>query len=112
LKLSSQPKKLSFNSPSTKRQLVGQSQKSTMSKKGAAAADQIIKLIVGAGQASPGPPVGPALGSKGVKSMDFCKVRDRNTNTFCLRIAIRPCLSHSFSPPGRIFPQLLFPPAA
>jgi hypothetical protein len=36
--------------------------------------DQIVKLIVGAGQASPSPPVGPALGSKGVKSMDFCKV--------------------------------------
>src|SRR6201999_3659533 len=40
-----------------------------------AARDQIVKLIVGAGQASPSPPVGPALGSKGVKSMDFCKVR-------------------------------------
>lgn len=39
------------------------------------AQDQIVKLIVGAGQASPSPPVGPALGSKGVKSMDFCKVR-------------------------------------
>jgi hypothetical protein len=39
------------------------------------AKDQIVKLIVGAGQASPSPPVGPALGSKGVKSMDFCKVR-------------------------------------
>lgn len=38
-------------------------------------ADQVVKLIVGAGQASPSPPVGPALGSKGVKSMDFCKVR-------------------------------------
>ncbi|KAK7927745.1 putative ribosomal protein L11- mitochondrial [Apiospora marii] len=45
-----------------------------MSKRGAAAgADQIVKLIVGAGQASPSPPVGPALGSKGIKSMDFCK---------------------------------------
>jgi hypothetical protein len=41
----------------------------------ALAKDQIVKLIVGAGQASPSPPVGPALGSKGVKSMDFCKVR-------------------------------------
>ena len=39
------------------------------------ARDQMVKLIVGAGQASPSPPVGPALGSKGVKSMDFCKVR-------------------------------------
>jgi large subunit ribosomal protein L11 len=47
-----------------------------MSKKGAAAGlEQVVKLIVGAGQASPSPPVGPALGSKGVKSMDFCKVR-------------------------------------
>ncbi|EAQ88408.1 hypothetical protein CHGG_05027 [Chaetomium globosum CBS 148.51] len=36
-------------------------------------ADQVVKIIVGAGQASPSPPVGPALGSKGIKSMDFCK---------------------------------------
>lgn len=41
----------------------------------AIAKDQVVKLIVGAGQASPSPPVGPALGSKGVKSIDFCKVR-------------------------------------
>jgi large subunit ribosomal protein L11 len=40
----------------------------------ALAKEQFVKLIVGAGQASPSPPVGPALGSKGVKSMDFCKV--------------------------------------
>lgn len=44
-----------------------------MSKK-VAIGDQIVKLIVGAGNASPSPPVGPALGAKGVKSMDFCKV--------------------------------------
>ena len=37
--------------------------------------EQMVKLIVGAGQASPSPPVGPALGSKGVKSIDFCKVK-------------------------------------
>ena len=41
--------------------------------------DQIVKLIVGAGGASPSPPVGPALGSKGVKSIDFCKVRPPST---------------------------------
>lgn len=45
-----------------------------MSKGRGAAVDQMVKLIVGAGQASPSPPVGPALGSKGIKSMDFCKV--------------------------------------
>lgn len=46
-----------------------------MSKKGAAgvAKNVLVKLIVGAGQASPQPPVGPALGSKGVKAIDFCK---------------------------------------
>lgn len=48
-----------------------------MSKPGAKG-NMLVKLIVGAGQASPSPPVGPALGSKGVKSMDFCKVRPNN----------------------------------
>lgn len=45
-------------------------------------ADQLVKLIVGAGQANPSPPVGPALGSKGVKSMDFCKVKPSSLNIF------------------------------
>ncbi|KAG9317205.1 hypothetical protein JVU11DRAFT_1398 [Chiua virens] len=31
------------------------------------------RLLIGAGKASPSPPVGPALGARGVKSMDFCK---------------------------------------
>lgn len=30
-------------------------------------------MVVGAGKAAPTPPVGPALGAKGVKSMDFVK---------------------------------------
>lgn len=32
-----------------------------------------IKLQVKGGQANPAPPVGPALGSKGVNIMEFCK---------------------------------------
>lgn len=32
-----------------------------------------IKLQIRGGQANPSPPVGPALGSKGVNIMDFCK---------------------------------------
>ncbi len=32
-----------------------------------------IKLQVKAGQANPSPPVGPALGQKGVNIMEFCK---------------------------------------
>lgn len=33
----------------------------------------LIKLQVKGGQANPAPPIGPALGSKGVNIMDFCK---------------------------------------
>lgn len=32
-----------------------------------------IKLQIQAGQATPAPPVGPALGQKGVNIMEFCK---------------------------------------
>ncbi|KIY72915.1 ribosomal protein L11 [Cylindrobasidium torrendii FP15055 ss-10] len=35
--------------------------------------DQFVRLMIGAGKAAPTPPVGPALGARGVKSMDFCK---------------------------------------
>ena len=32
-----------------------------------------IKLQIPAGQANPAPPIGPALGQKGVNIMEFCK---------------------------------------
>ncbi|MGI6205123.1 MAG: 50S ribosomal protein L11 [Anaerovoracaceae bacterium] len=35
--------------------------------------DGFIKLQIPAGGATPAPPVGPALGQKGVNIMDFCK---------------------------------------
>jgi len=35
--------------------------------------DGFIKLQIPAGNANPSPPVGPALGQKGVNIMDFCK---------------------------------------
>ncbi|KAJ5246232.1 hypothetical protein N7468_001215 [Penicillium chermesinum] len=66
------------------------------------AKDQFVKLIVGAGQASPSPPVGPALGSKGVKSMDFCKefnARTAHMNTgvpIPARVTVRPDRSFTF----------------
>ncbi|KAL1310875.1 hypothetical protein AAFC00_001106 [Neodothiora populina] len=72
-----------------------------MSKK-QAAVDQIVKLIVGAGQASPSPPVGPALGSKGVKSMDFCKEFNARTANYNpgtpipARVTVRPDRSFTF----------------
>ncbi|KAI5848281.1 60S ribosomal protein L19, mitochondrial precursor [Tricharina praecox] len=64
--------------------------------------NQIVKLIVGAGQASPSPPVGPALGSKGVKSMDFCKEFNARTahmtagTPIPARITVRPDRSFHF----------------
>ena len=35
--------------------------------------DGFIKLQIKAGQASPAPPIGPALGQRGVNIMEFCK---------------------------------------
>ena len=35
--------------------------------------DAYIKLQVAAGQANPSPPVGPALGQRGLNIMEFCK---------------------------------------
>lgn len=35
--------------------------------------EYLVKLIVRGGQANPSPPIGPALGSKGVNIMQFCK---------------------------------------
>ena len=38
-----------------------------------------IKLQIEAGKANPAPPVGPALGQKGVNIMDFCKQFNERT---------------------------------
>jgi ribosomal protein L11 len=39
----------------------------------------IVKLALEAGKATPAPPVGPALGSKGVNIMAFCKEYNAKT---------------------------------
>ena len=39
----------------------------------------LIKLQIIAGQAKPAPPVGPALGQRGVNIMDFCKAFNAET---------------------------------
>ncbi|KAF7776090.1 hypothetical protein Agabi119p4_4483 [Agaricus bisporus var. burnettii] len=44
-----------------------------MSKAAAKARAQIVRLLIPAGKAAPAPPVGPALGARGVRSADFCK---------------------------------------
>ena len=46
-----------------------------MAKEGAG----LIKLQIKGGAANPSPPVGPALGSKGINIMDFCKAFNART---------------------------------
>jgi len=40
-----------------------------------------IKLEIPAGQANPSPPVGPALGQRGINIMDFCKAFNAATQS-------------------------------
>lgn len=70
--------------------------------------NSLVKLIVGAGQATPQPPVGPALGSKGVKAIDFCKDFNARTAHYIpgtpipARVTVRPDRSFVYelkSPP-------------
>ncbi|MEW5842181.1 MAG: 50S ribosomal protein L11 [Bacteroidota bacterium] len=42
--------------------------------------DSFIKLQIPGGQANPSPPVGPALGQKGVNIMEFCKQYNARTS--------------------------------
>lgn len=51
----------------------------------------MIKLQVKGGQANPAPPIGPALGSKGVNIMEFCKRFNASTQ----------------DQPGKILPVLI-----
>ena len=39
-----------------------------------------IKLLIPAGKATPSPPVGPALGQRGVNIMEFCKAFNAETS--------------------------------
>ncbi len=40
-----------------------------------------VKLQIAAGQANPSPPVGPALGQRGVNIMEFCKAFNAKTQS-------------------------------
>jgi large subunit ribosomal protein L11 len=41
----------------------------------------VIKLQIKAGQATPAPPIGPALGQHGVNIMEFCKTYNAQTDS-------------------------------
>src|SRR5512138_3289967 len=46
----------------------------------------IIKLQIKGGAANPSPPVGPALGSKGVNIMEFCKQFNARTQSMAGKV--------------------------
>ena len=41
-----------------------------------------VKLQIKGGQANPAPPVGPALGQRGINIMEFCKAFNEKTKSF------------------------------
>ena len=41
-----------------------------------------VKLLIKGGQANPAPPVGPALGQRGINIMEFCKAFNEKTKSF------------------------------
>ncbi len=69
-----------------------------------------IKLQIEAGKANPSPPVGPALGQKGVNIMDFCKQFNERTASqagFIIPVVIEVYEDRSFtfeckSPPAAV----------
>ncbi len=69
-----------------------------------------IKLQIEAGKANPSPPVGPALGAKGVNIMDFCKQFNDRTSSqtgYIIPVVIEVYEDRSFtfvtkSPPAAV----------
>ena len=72
--------------------------------------DGYLKLQVRGGQANPAPPVGPALGSKGVNIMEFCnqfnaRTEDRRGQVLPVVISIYKDKSFDFiikTPPASV----------
>ena len=44
-----------------------------------------VKLQIKGGQANPAPPVGPALGQRGINIMEFCKAFNEKTKAFIIK---------------------------
>ena len=69
-----------------------------------------IKLQVAAGKANPSPPVGPALGQKGLNIMEFCKAFNAQTQGFEAGMPI-PVIITAYSDRSFTF-ELKTPPAS
>ena len=69
-----------------------------------------IKLAIEAGKASPAPPIGPALGSKGINIMAFCKeynakTQDKSGTVIPVEITVYEDKSYTFilkTPPASV----------
>ena len=61
--------------------------------------DGYLKLLIEAGKASPSPPVGPALGQKGINIMEFCKAFNAQTssNQGILPVVVTVYVDRSFT---------------
>ena len=62
--------------------------------------DSYIKLQITAGKANPSPPVGPALGQKGVNIMEFCKqfnARTQDKDGLIIAVVITAYSDKSFT---------------
>ena len=57
----------------------------------------MVKLQCNAGNATPAPPVGPALGQHGINIMDFCKQFNAKTNQKDLEGMVIPAVITVFS---------------
>ena len=61
-----------------------------------------IKLQIKGGQANPAPPVGPALGQRGVNIMEFCKAFNDKTKSLAgkpVPVEITVCLLYTSPSP-------------
>jgi len=56
-----------------------------------------IKLQVKAGEANPSPPVGPALGQRGVNIMEFCKAFNAKTQDVAKKACLLPVVITVYS---------------
>ena len=57
----------------------------------------LIKLQIKGGAANPSPPVGPALGSKGINIMEFCKQFNAEPKTKQVRFYLLSLLTTQIS---------------
>jgi large subunit ribosomal protein L11 len=64
-----------------------------MSSKSNKAIVGFIKLQIPAGKANPAPPIGPALGQKGLNIMEFCKSFNDRTKSFEVGMPVRASIT-------------------